>query len=211
MSNPSTATISAQCDALVAEHALLQHPFYLAWSDGTLPVPALRDYAREYGAFIARVGAGWATAGERTIARIEDGHARVWQHTFAAGLGANVGRPIVPAAAALVETAQELFAERPTALGALYAFEIQQPRTARSKLDGLRAHYPQLPAACGEYFKMHVDDDEEPALLARQLETLSEDEKAQALAACERMAIALYDALSGIHSPYAGHGCEGKM
>jgi hypothetical protein len=39
-------------DEIVARYCLLQHPFHLAWSGGTLAVPALKDYAREYGAFI---------------------------------------------------------------------------------------------------------------------------------------------------------------
>ena len=100
-------------------------------------------------------------------------------------------------------TARELFADRESALGALYAFESQQPYTAQSKLAGLREHYQQLPEPCGEYFRLHADDFDEPALLAAQIEALPAEGQSRAVAACERMSAALHDALSGLHAPYA--------
>ena len=193
---------SERCDAAVACRSLLQHPFYLAWSDGTLPVPGLRDYARDYGAFIRTVGSGWETVGETHLAGVEEGHAEVWQTTFAAGLDTQVDEARVPAVAALVDTARALFAEPVTALGALYAFESQQPFTAQSKLAGLKEHYAQLPACCGEYFRLHEDDFDEPALLAGKLNSLAPVQQDQAVAACERMSQSLYDALTGLHAPH---------
>ena len=127
----------------------------------------------------------------------------MWANTFAAGLETDVDECAqTPAVVALVETAQELFTDRVTALGALYAFESQQPYTAQSKLAGLRAHYPQLPACCGEYFRLHEDDFDEPALLASKMETLSAADAGRAVAACERTSRSLYDALSGLHAPH---------
>ncbi len=205
MTTTQPGTVSQRCDALVARRSLLQHPFYVAWSQGTLPVPALRDYARDYGAFIRTVVAGWETAGETHIAGIEEGHADVWNHTFAASLETAVtDEPQTPAVAALVDTARGLFADRASALGALYAFEAQQPYTAQSKLAGLREHYRQLPEPCGEYFRLHTDDFDEPALLAAHMESLPADGQARTVAACERMSIALHDALSGLYAPHAG-------
>jgi pyrroloquinoline-quinone synthase len=160
------AAVAARCDTAVAARSLLQHPFYLAWSDGTLPVPALRDYARDYGAFIRTVSQGWETVGELHIASVERGHAEV------------------------------------CALGALYAFESQQPFTAQSKLAGLRAHYAELPLCCGEYFRLHEDDFEEPALLAEKMTALPAADQTRAVAACERLSVALHDALTGLYAPY---------
>ena len=156
--------------ALVARRSLLKHPFYLAWSDGTLPVPALKEYAHDYGAFIRTVGEGWAAVGETHIAGVEEGHAQVWENTFAAGLETTVDAPRTAEAAALVNEAHALFADPVTALGALYAFESQQPYTAQSKLAGLREHYRQLPACCGEYFRLHEDDFDEPRAARRPYE-----------------------------------------
>lgn len=199
--DPTSPT--ARCDALVAERSLLGHPFYQAWSAGTLPVAALRDYAGEYGAFIATIADGWRTAGHDDIAAIEDGHAQVWSQTFAATLGTAVGSPEVAEVASLVAEAEELFGDRATALGALYAFEAQQPATATSKRAGLVAHYPELPRTAGLYFAIHEDDDEEPAMLAADMEALSPAEAERAVAACDRMTKALWDALSGVHAPHA--------
>jgi pyrroloquinoline-quinone synthase len=207
----STTSLSAQCDALIAQHSLLQHPFYIAWSNGTLPVPALKDYAREYGAFIGTISQGWAMAGDSHIARVEEGHAMIWDKNFAVSLGTNVtGSPETAEVAKLVATAKELFSDRPTALGALYAFEAQQPYTAQSKLKGLGEHYKQLPVRACLYFHLHKDDFEEPAKLAGAMEELSEADRARAVEACSKMCEALYDALSGVHAPYAGDGCGCK-
>ena len=203
MHHPANHSPARRCDEIVARHSLLQHPFYLAWSDGTLPVPALRDYARDYGAFIRTVAQGWETVGETHIAGIEEGHAGVWNHTFAAGLETGVEADArTPGVAALVHVARELFADRVAAAGALYAFESQQPFTARSKLAGLKEHYVQLPACCGEYFRLHEDDFDEPALLAAKLEALSPEDQQTALAACERMSRSLHDALSSLYAPH---------
>ena len=194
---------STRCDEAVARRSLLQHPFYLAWSDGTLPVPALRDYARDYGAFIGTVARGWEAVGEEHIAGVEVGHAEVWANTFAAGLDTHVDDAAqTPAVAALVDTARALFADRTTALGALYAFESQQPYTAQSKLRGLREHYTQLPDCCGEYFRLHTDDFDEPALLADHMNALPAADAARAVAACERLSVALHEALTGLHAPH---------
>jgi pyrroloquinoline-quinone synthase len=202
MSNDNITTTSRRCDAVIAKHSLLQHPFYVAWSDGSLPVAALSDYAREYGAFIKTVAQGWDTVGSPAIARIEEEHAGVWDSTFAAGLGTAVASPRTEQVARLVETSRELFAERATALGGLYAFEAQQPQTAQSKLKGLREHYMQLPESCGEYFDLHCDDYDEPSLLAGEIDSLGDDDRERALGACERMSRGLYDALTGIHTPH---------
>jgi pyrroloquinoline-quinone synthase len=197
------AAASARCDAAVAEHSLLGHSFYLAWSAGTLPVPALRDYARDYGAFIRTVSEGWEAVDEVHIASVERGHAEVWETTFAAGLETAVeDAPRARSVAVLVGTAGELFGDRVSALGALYAFESQQPFTAQSKLAGLQAHYSELPACCGEYFRLHEDDFEEPALLAAKMNALPAGDQARAVAACERMSQSLHDALTGLHAPY---------
>ncbi len=199
----TSAHASTRCDEIIARRSLLQHPFYLAWSDGTLPVPALKDYARDYGAFIRTVGLGWAAVGETHIAGVEEGHALVWENTFAAGLDTAVAtEPQIAETVVLVDTARASFADPVEALGALYAFEAQQPYTAQSKLAGLREHYAQLPACCGEYFRLHEDDFDEPATLATRMDALPADEQARAVAACERLSGALYDALSGLHAPY---------
>ena len=43
-----TTDIIETLDAIVAERSLLKHPFYQAWTAGTLPIENLRDYAKQY-------------------------------------------------------------------------------------------------------------------------------------------------------------------
>jgi pyrroloquinoline-quinone synthase len=192
------------CDDHIAARSLLEHAFYVAWNNGTLPVAALKDYARDYGSFIRTVGAGWASIGEPHIAAIEAGHAEVWNSTFAAGLETMIAdEPLNDEARGLAAAALGLFDEsRPAALGALYAFEAQQPATSRTKLSGLQKHYSDLPECCGEYFRLHSDDHDEPAYLAAQINALPAEDQESAVASCARMAAALHDALTGLHAPY---------
>ena len=79
-------SITVRCDEAVNKFALLSHPFYQRWSAGTLPVCALKDYAANYGAFIGAIPDGWRTVGNDQIAGIEEGHAKLWDRTFAAAL-----------------------------------------------------------------------------------------------------------------------------
>lgn len=196
-------TVSRQCDRIIAGHSLLQHPFYVAWNNGTLPVAALRDYAGQYGSFIAAIGQGWATIGEPLAAREEEEHAKIWERSFAAPLGISVGYSQVGEVAQLVELSRQLFAERSTAIGALYAFESQQPLTAQSKLKGLNDHYSQLPESCGEYFRLHCDGYDELSALVGRLDVMNSAEQEAALSACERMSQALYNALTGIYARHS--------
>ena len=202
MSNPKRA--SEICDDHIAARSLLDHAFYVAWREGKLPVAALKDYARDYGSFIRTVGDGWARIGEPHIAAIEAGHAEVWESTFAAGLETAVAdEPRTGEVRDLADAARGLFGQgRADALGALYAFEAQQPHTAQSKLAGLQTHYRDLPECCGEYFRLHSDDHDEPVYLAAQINALAAEDRESAVAACERMSRALHDALTGLHAPY---------
>ncbi len=184
-------------DSKIAEHNLLNHPFYQAWNAGELPVAALRRYAGEYGAFIGTIPEGWAQIDEPEIAAEETEHIAMWAD-FAAGLETRVADAQIPQVKTLTETAQLLFSDPVTALGALYAFEAQQPATTASKLDGLRAFY-QLPTSVEPYFVTHAHDDYEAEKLIACMETLPPETHAAVIDACEQMSTALWDALTGIH------------
>lgn len=190
-------TIRDRLDASIAEHPLLEHPFYQAWRDGTLPVSSLSTYAGEYGAFIAAIDQGWETVGEHEHAAEERHHADLWAE-FARAFGAEVGEPQVPEVAALLDTSRRLFAHPATAWGALYAFEKQQPGTAEEKLGGLVSHYGvSVDAPEAEYFRVHAADYHEADGIVASLEA-SPDLADDAVAACTEMSKALWDALSGI-------------
>ena len=88
-------TIREALDRDVLSKNLLEHPFYRAWSAGTLPAETLAAYAREYGAFVATLDRGWMTLSDAETAEEEREHARLWD-AFAAALGTEVGEATVP-------------------------------------------------------------------------------------------------------------------
>lgn len=182
----------------IDRHDLLTHPFYRAWSAGTLPLSALVTYASEYGAFVRLLDRGWNTLGEPEAATVERHHARLWQE-FAHALGAEVAaRPAVASVQALVDEAAQSFVDPAAAAGALYAFERQQPATARSKLDGLDAHYSRVPDSARHYFRAHALETGEDVVLEGKVAAMDDAGRLRAAGACERMSRALWDALTGI-------------
>lgn len=185
-------------DASIARWDLQQHPFYQAWSAGSLPVEALKTYAADYGAFIAYIDRGWERVGNSEHAAEERVHAGMWDQ-FARALGTLTGKPATPEVAALMEISRRLFNSKPSALGALYAFEAQQPVTSEAKLKGLRSHYP-LPESAHTYFMVHASDYHEADMIVEDIAMLGEADRQTAIAACGEMCEALYNALSGIYN-----------
>jgi pyrroloquinoline-quinone synthase len=182
--------------AIVARYDLNEHPFYQEWRAGTLPVEKLTAYAREYGAFVGTIGLGWEAVGRDVYVQEEAGHVRLWAD-FATKLDAKVGGSR-PQTAALVSVAENLFAQRPEAVGALFAFEAQQPSTAASKLAGLEEHYDLSGAAC-EYFRVHARQHSEYDELVEMAEAMTPDDFARAKSACALMAAAMWSGLDGVY------------
>ena len=177
---------------------LLQHPFYQAWSAGTLPIESLVTYAREYGAFIRLLPHAWEALDDAETAQEEREHADLWDD-FATALGTRVdGQPLTIETQALTASARHLFSDPDTAAGALYAFEVQQPATAQSKLDGLRMHY-NLPTNAESYFEIHSHNEVEAAKLLARIESFSPDDQSRSVKACGEMAERLWNALTGIY------------
>jgi pyrroloquinoline-quinone synthase len=191
----------AELEARIARYDLNTHPFYRAWRAGTLPAAKLAQYSGEYEPFIGAIARGWDAVDKPDYADEERAHAALWA-SFRSALGANASCENAESRD-LVATAERLFTTRPDAIGALYAFESQQPRTAQSKLDGLNAHYA-LDDAGKRYFEVHAGDVHESVELGAMAETLDEREFARAADACETMCRAMWRALDGV---YAGVEC----
>ena len=184
-------------DSKISKYNLLKHPFYQAWSAGELPVEALKCYAREYGAFISTLPKGWETLNDAETVEEETEHIEMWED-FADGLDTEISDAQVPQVKTLLDTADTLFSNSETALGALYAFEAQQPETAKSKLVGLKAFY-QLPEKVEPYFVTHSHNEHEAEKILERIGVLSSEAQDTAIQACEQMSTALWDALTGIH------------
>jgi pyrroloquinoline-quinone synthase len=173
-------------DRLVERRHLLKHPFYTAWSRGTLPLDTLREYAAQYYHFevnFPRYVAGAYAQVERPEDRKvllknlvdEEGrsptHPELWQH-FAQSIGADVfSRRPTPATHRLLRVYEHraVRGSAPSALGALYAYESQFPRVAAEKSRGLREHYGIRSKAAHEFFRVHTFADVEHSAAEREL------------------------------------------
>jgi pyrroloquinoline-quinone synthase len=187
-----------ELDEIVGQFDLNQHPFYQEWRAGTLPVERLREYAAEWAPFIAAIDAGWDRIGYPAYAAEEREHDALWSR-FRAALGASAGMRR-PQSATLLAVGRNAFASVPESLGALYSFEVQQPATASSKLDGLREHYAgTVDVDAQRYFVEHAVETDEPAMLAARIEELSDGEFARARTACATFSAAAWGALDGVY------------
>ena len=218
----STKT-SAVIDTKVADRAMLKHPFYQAWTEGRLPLDTLRAYARQYfhhvEAFPRAVSAVHSACpdrdGRRMLAEnlaeeegIEAGkqdHASLWL-MFAAGIGEGEGavraQDLNEETQALIETFRRLSRQSYAAgLGALYAYESQFPAVAGAKIEGLADRYGVTDEETLRFFRVHESADVEHSSVCRALlDRLPEAEKAEAVAAGEELAGALWNFLSGVEA-----------
>jgi pyrroloquinoline-quinone synthase len=162
-------------DQLIDDRHLLNHPFYTKWAEGTLPLEALRDYARQYYAFessFPRFLSALHSRTERADVRAQlldnlwdeehgaENHAELWLR-FAEGVGVTRddvrSAPRNDATQALVELYSGLTREAPVEAGvaALYAYERQVPQVAGSKIEGLRKHFGVEDPRALKFFVVH--------------------------------------------------------
>jgi pyrroloquinoline-quinone synthase len=219
-------TTSSLIDSKVAERAMLKHPFYQAWTEGRLPIETLRAYARQYfhhvEAFPRAVSAVHSACpdrdGRRMLAEnlaeeegIEAGkqdHASLWL-MFACGLGESAeavrAQELNGDTQALIDTFRRLAGQSYAAgLGALYVYESQFPGVASAKIEGLIDRYGITDEETLRFFRVHESADVEHSAVCRLLlDRLPESERAEAVAAGEELAAALWNFLSGVEASAA--------
>lgn len=207
----------------IAKYDLLCHPFYQAWSAGTLTREDLAAYAADYYHHVA----AFPTYLSTFHSRLEDGamrravlsnlageeiagraHSELWLD-FAEGMGADREtvryiEPIDPVKAA-VGWFKGVAAQgnRAEALAAFYAYESQVPRVAAEKSKGLRERYGADRSTCA-YFDLHQHADVEHSrvwgeLLAREVERNPEVLE-PALDAAESASKMLWQVLDGMEA-----------
>lgn len=196
---------------------LLRHPFYRDWMEGKLSRACLQDYAAQYAhhveAFPRYLGAIHSLSTDPAQRRIilenlndEEGvtsgkpHPELWAQ-FARGLGAP---PAAAGRAAIQNVVDTFFAAARSSfhegLGALYAYEAQVPEIAASKIEGLRERYGITDPATTAFFEAHQTADVfHREAVEKILASLPAKEQAEARAAAERAALALWDFLSEVH------------
>jgi pyrroloquinoline-quinone synthase len=225
----NTQEFFAALDARIAQHDLLCHPFYEAWSAGELTPIDLKEYAEDYyhhvkafptylaelavrldagelrEAILANMADEKGLPGATADASVE--HAELWLD-FAEAMGSSRSlahhHPVAEVESLMTffhHVASEGTPEE--ALAAFYAYESQVPRVAKEKARGLRERYGADEKACS-YFSLHTTADVFHSQvwlqqLAKRLESHPEGAE-KALAGGEAAAKALWTALDGIES-----------
>jgi pyrroloquinoline-quinone synthase len=173
----------ASLDALAAEMTPLKHPFYQAWTAGTLSFQRLRDYAVQYyphvAAFPRYLSAMHSRCDdlETRQAILENlideergsrNHPELWLR-FADPLGVSRSQVLaaepLPAARSLVETFTRLSRDLPlpAGLAALYVYESQIPAIADAKIEGLERFYGVTGEEGLRFFAVHREADRDHA------------------------------------------------
>lgn len=225
----NTSEFFEQLQTRIAKYDLLCHPFYKAWSAGSLTRDDLREYARDYyhhveafpsylAEFSARLEDGELLRAVLANMRDENGsadesvsHSELWLD-FAEGMGSwrklESHEPL-PEIRQLIEHFHRVSSEGTPeeALATFYAYESQVPRIATEKERGLREMYGADEKTCG-YFTLHSTADVYHSRVWRtQLEkrVAAHPEAAQAaLDAAENAARMLWQALDGIEARRVG-------
>src|SRR5581483_4767178 len=218
------AAFVAELDRRIAKYDLLCHPFYKAWSEGSLTRADLREYAADYyhhvaafpeylGEFAARLPEGELCAAvsanrdDELGVNSPDGrpHHELWLQ-FASGMGAGAGqvkdREPLPELADLIWHFRRVAREASPveALASFYAYESQVPRVAAEKARGLRERYGADEHTC-RYFTLHTTADAHHSRVWRDQVLAAVDSpaaKAAALDAAGAAARALWTALDSI-------------
>jgi pyrroloquinoline-quinone synthase len=197
---------------------LLKHPFYYAWNTGQLSKVDLQIYSKQYfhhvDAFPRYISAAHSNCTNLQDRQVllenlkdeeayPDNHPALWlRFTQCLGLSEAEVRQteLFPETQQLINEFLTLtrssYAE---GLGALHAYERQVPQIASSKIAGLKKFYGIDNPKDILFFTLHMHADVEHAkATAGLLKKLSAEEKILAKKAAKKIALALWDMLTGI-------------
>lgn len=210
--------VALRLDAQTKGFNLLEHPFYVAWSEGRLTTEDLSFYSEQYfrqvqafpswlDTLAGRLPQGEARSivEENLADEAGDDHPGLWL-TFAEALGVDADRvrasEVEPETSSCVESFRDAAesASIPFALGMLYGYESQTPAVAATKIEGLKTHYG-IEGPGTEYFALHGElDVEHSAEMARAIADVCDDEAdlAEAEAGARAGAAAIWRLLDGV-------------
>jgi pyrroloquinoline-quinone synthase len=222
------ANVRAALAGATARKRLLDHPFYQAWSAGTLSRSDLALYAAQYQhvvtAFSELLARAFVTLEEpehrrAVAANLADemgvggpSHPELWQQ-FADAVGASrrdgesrLSAPLPKVADAIERLRQAVGGTAPRAVAALWAIESQAPSVSEAKLAGLKDHLgtygvPEGPGTA--YFQLHATLDREHAAEEEQMLAglvRGPEDLAEARRGAAEGAAALWSVLDGVAS-----------
>lgn len=142
------------------KYKLLEHPFYRAWMNGDISPLQLSRYSSSYMDFIERIPSYWQnildgfSINDKTAEEIvseEKEHIALWNKWSSKLPKAD----LYPVMTAVLNEFEKMNPSE--LLGALHAFEIQQPGVAATKKEGLLRHYGFTPDTT-TYFDEHMNE-----------------------------------------------------
>jgi len=224
----ATESIGTNLIELIKEKSMLKHPFYQKWTNGELSKEALKEYSKQYYAFMSRfpqfLSAIHSNSDNLEIRKIvmenladEEGfksgvpsHPLLWEQ-FAKGLGVTLeemqNTDYLPETMELVNGFSEAArsGNAINALAMLFAYESQIPEVATSKINGLEKFYNITDPKVYEYFTVHQTADVQHA--SQELEmivnnTTSNAAQAEVLESVNKSLDLVWNFLSGIDNKY---------
>ena len=214
-----TATMLEALDALIEQYHLLKHPFYQAWTKGTLSRESLKLYAQQYYQHVRAFPENLkqlADRAEESLAElVEDNlaeeldpaspHPVLWRQ-FAESLGVSEtaldeAHPL-PGIAALLDSYDEVASQgtMAQAVAAFYVYEAQVPEIATQKIFGLKRFYDVTEPSALAYFGVHEEADVRHRAAWREwLASQNGEDRLGVLCVAERSLKALWGALDAVY------------
>ncbi|HVB32893.1 MAG TPA: CADD family putative folate metabolism protein [Patescibacteria group bacterium] len=219
MSVPASTAIPNELDRLIEEYHLLKHPFYRAWTEGSLSREQLALYAEQYYQHVRAFPLHLSRLATRATGNLralvtdnlveeldpENPHPLLWRR-FALAVGAreealDSGKPL-PGVTVLLDTFRELTerASMAEAVSAFYAYEAQVPEISAQKIAGLRRFYDIRDSRALKYFTVHQEADVRHRAAWRGWLAHQNGSKAAAASGAARRALqALWGALDAVY------------
>jgi len=184
----------------VARWDLSRHPFWKDWETGAVPAAGLAALAREFEAFLPLLQAGWEALNDLETADLAFEQAAHW-HRFAQAVHRHTEVEHISQADELRILTRSLFLKDPTALGAIYAVNLQLPFIAAELMNGLERFY-STDAETAQPFCTHVLNNRLAERALGYTQGYSSGQHAAAGEAAEREAQALWQLFTGIHASF---------
>jgi pyrroloquinoline-quinone synthase len=212
-------TLLESLDGLIEKYHLLKHPFYQAWTEGTLSKESLQLYAEQYYQHVRAFPENLKQLAGRAEGPVKElieenlaeeldpvaPHPMLWRQ-FAESLGvshdAMAGARPLPGIAALLDTFDEVSADgsMAAAVATFYAYEAQVPEIATQKISGLKKFYDITEPRALAYFSVHEEADVRHRAAWRSwLASQNGGDHFEVLCAAERGLKALWGALDTVY------------
>jgi pyrroloquinoline-quinone synthase len=204
----------SEVESILESKSLLKHPFYQAWTMGTLTRDDLAYYAQQYfqqearfPRYLSAVHSNCPDLETRQVilenmVQEESGpenHPELWLR-FAGAVGAERGSVLNAEMNAGTKKCVETFdrlsrGSWQAGLAALFAYEVQQPAVAKTKIDGLKMKYGLDSKDALGFFQLHESVDvwhseSEKQILTDEIRKdskLGEEVKASVSEACDAL------------------------